>query len=60
MSHDRAARYRRLALKEPDKEKAELLRLLADEADRGVLVTTQRLSARTYKKVEISEAGAKR
>ena len=36
MSHDRAARYRRLALAEPDKEKAELLRLLADEADRGV------------------------
>jgi hypothetical protein len=33
MSHDRAARYRRLALKEPDKAKAELLRLLADEAD---------------------------
>jgi hypothetical protein len=29
-------KYRRLALKEPDKEKAELLRLLADEADRGV------------------------
>ena len=32
MSHDRAARYRRLTLKEPDKENAELLRLLADEA----------------------------
>ena len=60
MSRDRAARYRRLALKEPDKEKAELLRLLADEADRGVLVTTEWLSARPYKKVEISEAGAKR
>jgi hypothetical protein len=29
MSQDRAARYRRLALAEPDKEKAELLRLLA-------------------------------
>jgi hypothetical protein len=41
MSHDRAARYRRLALAEPDKEKAELLRLLADEADRGVLVTAE-------------------
>ena len=59
MSRDRAARYRRLALKEPDKEKAELLRLLADEADRGVLVTTEWLSARPYKKVEISEAGDK-
>ena len=59
MSHDRAARYRRLALKEPDKEKAELLRLLADEADRGVLVTTEWLSARPSKKVEIPKAGAK-
>src|SRR5258705_13272710 len=54
MGNDRAARYRRLALKEPDKEKAELLRLLADEADRGVLVTTEWLSARPYKKVETS------
>ena len=59
MSHDRAARYRRLALKEPDKEKAELLRPLADEADRGVLVTTEWRSARPSKKIEISKAGAK-
>jgi hypothetical protein len=59
MGHDRAARYRRLALAEPDKEKAELLRLLADEADRGVLVTTEWPSARPSKKVEISKAGAK-
>jgi hypothetical protein len=59
MGHDRAARYRRLALAEPDKEKAELLRLLADEADRGVLVTAEWASARPSKKVEISEAGAK-
>ena len=59
MRHDRAARYRRLALAEPDKEKAELLRLLADESDRGVLVTTEWLSARPSKKVEISEAGGK-
>ena len=54
MRHDRAARYRRLALAEPDKGKAELLRLLADEADRGVLVTTEWLSERASKKVEIS------
>ena len=58
MRHDRAARYRRLALAESDKEKAELLRLLADEADR-VLVTTELLSERPSKKVEISEVGAK-
>jgi hypothetical protein len=37
MSNPRAVRYRRLALQEPDKEKAQLLQLLADEADRGVL-----------------------
>ena len=59
MSHDRAARYRRLALAEPDKEKADLLRLLADGSDRGVLVTTEWFSARPSKKVEISKAGAK-
>ena len=57
MRHDRAARYHRLALAEPDKEKAELLRLLADEADRGVLVITEWLSERPSKKVEISPGG---
>jgi hypothetical protein len=37
----RSIRYRRLALAEPDIENARLLRLLADEADRGVLCTVQ-------------------
>ena len=37
MSNPRAVRYRRLALQEPDKENAQLLRLIADEADRGIL-----------------------
>ena len=37
MSNARAIRYRRLALVEQDNEKAQLLRLIADEADRGVL-----------------------
>ena len=37
MSNPRAVRYRRLALAEPDKEKAQLLQLIADEAERGVL-----------------------
>jgi len=41
MSDARALRYRRLALQEPDKENAQLLRLLADEADRGVLCTVE-------------------
>jgi hypothetical protein len=34
-------RYRKLALQEPDKEKAQLLQLLADEADRGVLCAVE-------------------
>jgi hypothetical protein len=38
----RATRYRRLALVEPDNDKAQLLRLIADEADRGVLFTVER------------------
>ena len=41
MSSTRAVRYRRLALAEQDNEKAQLLRLLAGEADRGVLVTVE-------------------
>jgi hypothetical protein len=40
MDQARAVRYRRLALQEPDQHKASLLRLIADEADRGVLVTS--------------------
>jgi hypothetical protein len=38
-NHDRAVRYRRLALAEPDKAKAALLQTIADEAERGVLCT---------------------
>jgi hypothetical protein len=41
MTNPRAVRYRRLALVEPDVENARLLRLLAAEADRGVLCTVQ-------------------
>jgi len=40
--HDRAVRYRRLALAEPDKAKAALLHKIADEAERGVLCTVDR------------------
>jgi hypothetical protein len=39
MSNPRAVRYRRLALSEEDKQKADLLYKLAEEADRGVLIT---------------------
>jgi len=41
MSNSRALRYRKLALQEPDKEKVQLLQLLADEADRGVLCAVE-------------------
>ena len=39
---DRAVRYRRLALAEPDKTKAALLQKIAEEAERGVLCTVDR------------------
>jgi hypothetical protein len=42
MSDTRSTRYRRLALAEPDVDNARLLRLIADEADRGVLFTVER------------------
>ncbi len=42
INHDRAVRYRRLALAEPDKAKAALLQKIADEAERGVLCTVDR------------------
>jgi hypothetical protein len=42
MSTPRAVRHRRLALVEQNNENAELLRLIADEADRGVLFTVER------------------
>jgi hypothetical protein len=41
MSNSRALRYRQLALQEPDKGNAQLLRLIADEADRGVLCSVE-------------------
>jgi hypothetical protein len=40
----RAVRYRQLALAEPDRAKADLLSKLAEEADRGVLCTSDWLS----------------
>jgi hypothetical protein len=41
MNQSRSLRYRKLALQESDKENAQLLQLLADEADRGVLCTVE-------------------
>jgi hypothetical protein len=48
MSNPRAVRYRRLALAEEDRQKADLLLKLADEADRGVLATADWLTPGTY------------
>ena len=52
MSDARAVRYRRLALAEEDKDKADLLLKLADECDRGILCTAEWRSARQYRKNE--------
>lgn len=38
----RALRYRKLALAEADRRKAHLLNRIADEAERGILCTTDR------------------
>jgi hypothetical protein len=50
MSTVRAARYRRLALLEPDKEKSRILQLLAEEAERGILCPVDRPSNSTVSK----------
>jgi hypothetical protein len=44
-NHARAVRYRQLALAEPDKDKAAVLYKIADEAERDVLCTVDRLHA---------------
>jgi hypothetical protein len=46
MSNPRAVRYRGLALVEQDNEKADLLRRIAEECERGVLFTAEWISAR--------------
>jgi hypothetical protein len=38
--HERAVKYRRLAMAEPDSAKADLLYKIDAEAERGVLVTS--------------------
>ena len=49
MDQSRALRYRKLALQEPDKETAQLLLLIADESERGVLVTAEWIAPRPVK-----------
>jgi hypothetical protein len=58
MGNARAIRYRRLALAEKDKAKADLLFKLADECDRGILCTSDWLSARlSWQDVQPLNAG---
>jgi hypothetical protein len=57
MSNARSVRYRRLALTEQDKAKADLLLKLADECDRGLLCTAERLLGRPCRNDSESEAG---
>jgi hypothetical protein len=57
MMTGRAEKYRRLALAEPDAEKARVLRMIAEEAERGVLCTSDWLEktslyGETVRKVE--------
>jgi hypothetical protein len=58
MSSPHAIRYRRLALAEQNNEKAQLLRLIADEADRVVLFTVER-SVTTKSKSRSNRAAAR-
>jgi hypothetical protein len=52
MSNARAIRYRRLALAQEDKATADLLLMLADECDQGLLCTAEWRSARLPRKNE--------
>ena len=45
-NQNRAIRYRRLAIAEPDKCKAAFLRKLTEEAERGVLCTVDQMASR--------------
>lgn len=47
MTNVRAVRYRRLALAEEDRQKADLLLKLAEEADQGILCIAQWKSAKS-------------
>jgi hypothetical protein len=60
MTDARSVRYRRLALAEPDVVKAQLLRLLADEADRGVLCTVEWAQRGSKVEIPIKSGEAKR
>jgi hypothetical protein len=49
----RALRYRRLALAESDRVKAALLQKLAEEAEKGILRTTDRTPDNTDQQMQV-------
>lgn len=57
MTDARALRYRKLALAEKDADAARLLRLIADEAERGILCIAERPSRKDPTQVLIGHAG---
>jgi hypothetical protein len=57
MTQDRTARYRRLASAELHAESAQLLNRLADESDRGVLVTADWLRSAKLSVLPRSDPG---
>jgi hypothetical protein len=60
MSSVRAVRYRKLALATKERADVDLLLKLADECDRGLLCTTEWLSARpSFEKEAPRKVGAK-
>jgi hypothetical protein len=59
MSNPRVVRYRRLALAEPDKEKGQLLQLIADEAERGVLCSVDWTRHGSKVEIQIKSSEAK-
>jgi hypothetical protein len=58
MSNPRAVRYRRLALQEPDSDRAKLLRAIAEEAERGVLCTAEWIKPKVHVEPSVGESRA--
>jgi hypothetical protein len=54
----RAVRYRQLALAEPDKAKAAILREIADEAERDVLCTVDKMDS-SLRRAQPRQQGAR-
>lgn len=59
-NQERALRYRKLALAEQDNEKAALLNRIADEAERGVLCTTDNRQDDSFQPPHSVDTGSNR